>query len=462
MTASNDRTRELKKLDLSHHLPAFTDYALQHELGGSRVIEKAKGSTIYDSDGNALLDGMAGLWCVAVGYGREELARAAYEQMLELPYYNTFFRTATSPAIRLAARLAGLLGHDLSHVFFNNSGSESNDTIVRLVRHYWQVKGQPQRRYVISRWNAYHGSTMAGASLGGMRPMHAQGDLPIPGIAHVMQPYPFGDGFGEDPVKFGERAADALEQKILELGPENVAAFIGEPVQGAGGVIIPPANYWKRVESICRRHGVLLVSDEVICGFGRLGSWFGFQHFGVKPDLVSMAKALSSGYLPISATAVAAPIVEVLRSGGEFAHGFTYSGHPVCAAVALANLDIIEREKLVERTATQSGPHLAAALARLAAHPLVGEVRSLGLIGAVEIVARKGTNERFGGKEGSAAPIVRDACIRRGVMVRAVRDTLIMAPPLVITPEEIDGIVDTIAAALDETTPKLRAIPAAA
>jgi putrescine---pyruvate transaminase len=460
-TKTESGTEELRRLDRTHHLPAFSDYQEQSERGGSRVIARAQGSTIYDSDGHAILDGMAGLWCVAVGYGREELARVAYEQMIELPYYNTFFKTATAPPIRLAARLAGLLGGNLTHVFFNNSGSESNDTILRLVRHYWALKGQPQRQTIISRWNAYHGSTVAGASLGGMRPMHAQGGLPIPGISHIMQPYWFGDGFGETEEAFGARAADALEARILELGPDQVAAFIGEPVQGAGGVIIPPRNYWPRIAAICRKYGVLLVSDEVICGFGRLGRWFGFQHFGVQPDLVSMAKGLSSGYLPISATAVAAPIVEVLKTGGEFAHGYTYSGHPVCAAVALRNVEIIERERLVERTAGDTGPYLGRALARLAEHPLVGQTRSLGLIGAVEIVARKGTNARFGAKEGTAAPIVRDLCIGRGVMVRAVRDTLILSPPLVITHEEIDRLVDTIRAALDEAEPRLRALPAA-
>ena len=454
---------ELKRLDVAHHLPGQTDYRLHAELGGSRIITHASGCTIYDAEGNAILDGMAGLWCVNAGYGREELARAAFEQMQELPYYNTFFKTASAPAVRLAAVLALRLGHDLSHVFFNSSGSEANDTVLRLVRHYWTVRAEPQRRIVISRWNAYHGSTMAGASLGGMKAMHAQGGLPIPGIEHVMQPYGFGDGFGEDPAEFGLRAARALEQRILELGAGNVAAFIGEPVQGAGGVIIPPPGYWQEIEAICRRHGVLLVSDEVICGFGRLGQWFGFQHYGVRPDIVSMAKGLSSGYLPISATAVAAPLVATLRAaGGEFVHGYTYSGHPTCAAVALKNLEIIARERLVERTREDSGPYLARALDRLRAHGLIGEARSLGLIGAVEIVARPGSNERFGGKEGSAGPIVRDICIRRGLMVRAIRDSLVFCPPLIITHGEIDRLVDTIGAALDEATPALRALRAAA
>jgi putrescine aminotransferase len=450
-------------MDVAHHLPAHSDYKVQQQLGGSRIIVRAHNSTIEDAEGNKLLDGMAGLWCVNIGYGREELAQAAYRQMLELPFYNTFFKTATEPAIRLAHEVALRLGNDLTHVFVNNSGSEANDTAFRLVRHYWTLRGEPQRQIFISRWNSYHGSTVAAASLGGMKLMHAQGNLPIPGIEHVMQPYWFGDGFGEDQESFGARAAAAVEARILEVGPQNVAAFIGEPVQGAGGVIIPPAGYWKKVEAICRKYGILLISDEVICGFGRLGRWFGFQHFGIKPDIVSMAKGLSSGYLPISATAVSASIVDTLQQkGGEFVHGFTYSGHPTAAAVALKNLQIMADERLVERVAEDVGAYFAAALRRIEAHPLIGEARSLGLIGAVEIVSRKGTNQRFGGKEGSAGPLVRDACIRNGLMVRAIRDSIVMCPPLVITHAEIDRLADIIERSLTEAESKLREIPAAA
>jgi putrescine---pyruvate transaminase len=454
---------ELRQMDLAHHLPAQSDYRVQQQLGGSRIIMRAEGSTIEDAEGKKMLDGMAGLWCVNVGYGRKELAETAYEQMLQLPFYNTFFKTANEPAIRLANAISERLGGNLTHVFFNSSGSESNDTAFRLTRHYWALQGQPKRQIFISRWNAYHGSTVAGASLGGMKLMHAQGGLPIPGIEHVMQPYWFGDGFGEDPESFGARAAAAIETRILEVGPENVAAFIGEPVQGAGGVIIPPSGYWKKVEAICRKYGILLISDEVICGFGRLGCWFGFQHFGVRPDIVSMAKGLSSGYLPISATAVSSTIVDVLKQkGGEFFHGYTYSGHPTAAAVALKNLEIIARERLVERVAEDVGPYFARAISRLEANALVGEVRSLGLIGAIEIVSSKGTNERFAGKEGSAGPVVRDACIRNGLMVRAIRDSIVMCPPLIITRAEIDQLVDILERSLNEAESELRALQAAA
>jgi putrescine---pyruvate transaminase len=448
----------LRKMDVAHHLPAQTDYQLQADLGGSRIITQADGCYITDGDGVRLLDGMAGLWCVNIGYGRDELADVAAAQMRELSYYNTFFKTATPPAILLADKVASLAGGQLQHVFFNSSGSEANDTVFRMVRHYWTLKGEPKRKIFISRHNAYHGSTVAGASLGGMRFMHVQGDLPIAGVEHVRQPYLFNEGFGEDPDQFATDCANAIEERILAVGPENVAAFIGEPVQGAGGVIIPPSGYWPKVEAICRKYGILLIADEVICGFGRLGQWFGHHHFGFSPDIISMAKGLSSAYLPISATAVSRGIVEVLKTGGDFVHGFTYSGHPVCAAVALRNIEIIERENLVARTRTQTGPALTAALARLKDHPLVGEVRNLGLLGAVEIVAEPGTNKRFTGKEGTAGPVVRDICIKNGLMVRGIRDSIVMCPPLIITLAQIDELVDILHRSLNEALPVLRAM----
>jgi putrescine aminotransferase len=457
VTPRNYDIAELRRLDVAHHLPAQANYGQIRDAGGSRIITRADGCFIYDGDGAAILDGMAGLWCVQVGYGRQALAQAAYDQMLELPYYNTFFKTAAPTTVMLAAKVASLMGGNLRHVFFNSSGSEAIDTIIRLARHYWQVKGEPNRTVFISRVNGYHGSTVAGVSLGGMKAMQDQGGPWVPGIEHVMQPYRFQEGFGEDPAAFAARAADAVEARILEVGPENVAAFIGEPVQGAGGVIVPPDGYWPRVEAICRKYGILLVCDEVICGYGRLGSWFGFQQFGVNPDLVTTAKGLSSGYLPISAVGVADHIVEALRArGGDFVHGYTYSGHPTSAAVALKNLEIMEREGLVERTARETGPHLAAALATLADHPLVGETRSLGLLGAVEIVSRPGTNQRFGDSPGKAGPIVRDLCIKNGLMLRAVRDTMVMSPPLIISRDQIDQLVGILRKSLDEALPVLR------
>ncbi len=448
---------ELKRQDMAHHLPAQTDYALQHRLGGSRIITRAEGCYFYDGDGNRFLDGMAGLWCVNIGYGRTELAEVARDQMLELPYYNTFFRTATPPPISLAAKLAPLIGGKISHIFYNSSGSEANDTIFRLVRTYWAAKGEPSRKIFISRHNAYHGSTVAGASLGGMTYMHAQGDLPIAGIEHVRQPYKFNEGRDMTDAEFGTACAQAIEERIIAVGPENVAAFIGEPVQGAGGVIIPPENYWPQVAAICRKYGILLCADEVICGFGRLGAWFGHHSYGFEPDIIAMAKGLSSAYLPISAVGVSREIVDVLLEKNiEFVHGYTYSGHPTCAAVALRNIEIIEREGLVERVASDVGPYFAKALQQLDDHPLVGETRSRGLIGAVEIVANKKTGARFGGKEGTAGPMVRDFCIQHGLMVRAIRDSIVMSPPLIITHAQIDDLVTTLRRALDLAAAKLQ------
>jgi putrescine aminotransferase len=447
---------ELRRLDIAHHLPAQADWQEIENLGGSRIITHADGCYIHDGDGNRILDGMAGLWCVNVGYGRQELVDVAAEQMKELPFYNTFFKTATPPTVLLAQKIASLTQNRLPHVFFNASGSEANDTIFRMVRTYWKVKGEPKRSIFISRHNAYHGSTVAGVSLGGMKAMHAQGDLPIPGIEHVRQPYWYGEGRDMSSADFGMACAQAIEERIIAVGPENVAAFIGEPVQGAGGVIIPPANYWPEVERICRKYGILMICDEVICGFGRTGKMWGHETMGVKPDMIAMAKGLSSGYLPISAVAVSAEIVAVMKTGGDFVHGYTYSGHPVAAAVALRNIEIIEREGLVERAGSDTGPYLAQALATLADHPLVGEARSIGLIGAVEIVADKASGARFGGKEGTAGPMVRDLCIAGGLMVRGIRDSIVMCPPLIITRSQIDDMVGIIRKALDAAEPRLR------
>jgi putrescine---pyruvate transaminase len=449
---------ELKRLDVAHHLPAQQDYQLIEDLGGSRIITSADGCYIYDGDGNQILDGMAGLWCVNVGYGRDELADVAAEQMRELPFYNTFFKTVTPPAVLLAQKISSLTNDRLPHIFFNSSGSEANDTVFRMVRHYWKTKGEPERTVFISRHNAYHGSTVAGVSLGGMTFMHEQGNLPIPGVVHVAQPYWFNHGRDMTPEEFGLKAAAEIEAKILEIGAEKIAAFIGEPLQGAGGVIIPPSTYWPEVERIVRKYGILLVADEVICGFGRTGSWFGHQTLGFSPDMIAMAKGLSSGYLPISAVAVSAAIVDVLKTGGDFVHGYTYSGHPVASAVALRNIEIIEREALVDRVKNDVGPYLARGLASLSDHPLVGEARSLGLIGGIEIVSNKETGTRFGGHEGTAGPIVRDLCISKGLMVRGIRDTIVLCPPLIISHAQIDSIITIIRSALDEAEPSLRAI----
>lgn len=443
---------ELKRLDMAHHLHPFTDTKALGKEGGARVVTRAEGCYLYDGDGNKMLDGMAGLWCVNVGYGRAELAEVAYRQMLELPYYNTFFKTATPPVIELSAKISSLMGKQFDHLFYSNSGSEANDTIIRLVRHYWNLMGKPNKKTIISRWNAYHGSTVASASLGGMKGMHKQADLPIPGISHVMQPHWFDNAEeGESKEDFGKRAAHAIEQRILELGPDNVAAFIGEPVQGAGGVVIPPSTYWPEVQRICEKYDLLLIADEVICGFGRTGSWFGHQTLGIKPDLVPMAKGMSSGYLPISAVAVSDKVTKVLiDKGGEFTHGYTYSGHPAACAVALKNIEIMEREHLVEKVRDETGPYLAEALATLADHPLVGEVRTLGLLGAVEICKDKKTRQRFA-DVGKVGTMCRDHIMKLNAISRACGDTMVVSPPLIIEKEQIDDLVAALRKALDAT-----------
>ena len=445
-------TTEWREIDTRHHLHPFTDYRALAAEGGARIITRGDGVYLWDADGNRILDGMAGLWCVNVGYGRPELAEAAARQMRELSYYNTFFKTATPPAIALAQRLAGLTPAGLDHVFFVNSGSEANDTVVRLVRHYWNLVGKPRKKTFISRTYAYHGSTVAAASLSGMAPMHRQADLPLPGFVHVMPPYWYGYGGDDTPEDFGRRAARALEERILELGADSVAAFIGEPIQGAGGVIIPPPGYWAEMQRICRAYDVLLIVDEVICGFGRLGRWFGADHYGLAPDLMTMAKGLTSGCFPMGAVAVGDRVAETLIDrGGEFFHGFTYSGHPVGAAVALANLDIIEREALIDRVRTDIGPYLQRALRdAFTDHPLVGEVRGEGLIAALELVEDKATRRRFADL-GAVGTRCRDHCFRLGLVMRAVRDTMVLAPPLVIRESEVDELVDKARAALDDT-----------
>lgn len=446
---------EVVKNDIAHHFHPFTDHKSFHAEGGPRVMTQADGIWIWDGKGNKLLDGMSGLWCVNVGYGRKELAEAAYKQMLDLPYYNTFFKTTTVPTTELATKISSVMPERFKHIFFTNSGSESNDTIVRFVRHYWKLKGKPYRQHFIARTRGYHGSTMVAANLGGFQGMHDQVGTELPGFHHVQQPHWFDFGGDKTPEEFGLEAAAAVEKKILEVGPDNVAAFIGEPIQGAGGVLIPPSTYWPEVQRICRKYGVLIISDEVICGFGRTGNWWGFQSLGFEPDIVPMAKGLSSGYLPIGAVAFADHLIkDFFELGGEFYHGMTYAGHPVAAAVALRNIEIIEQEKLVER-ARELGPYFAEALASLRDHPIVGETRSLGLIGAIELTRDKATRARFA-SPGRVGTMCRDNSFAQGLIMRACWDTMVLAPPLVITRKEIDHLVQLARAALDATHAAVR------
>ncbi len=444
-----------QQLDAAHHLHPFTDFK-QLAARGTRVITRAKGVYLEDANGQRLLDGMSGLWCVAMGYGQQSLVEAATQQMQELPYYNNFFQCTTPPAIELARLLVELTPPQFKHVFFTGSGSEANDTFLRMARRYWDIKGQPQRKIIISRWNGYHGSTVAAASLGGMKAMHGQGGLPIPDIVHIEQPYWFECGGDLTSEEFGRKAAAALEAKILELGPQRVAAFIAEPVQGAGGVIIPPDSYWPAVQKIIDKYGILFCSDEVICGFGRTGQWFGCEYYGTRPDFMTMAKAITSGYLPLGGLMVSDKVADVLiNSGGEFFHGFTYSGHPVACAVALANLALMKSEDIVRRTREETAPYWRKQFMTLADHPLVGEARTLGLFGALELVPRKPSREFFQ-ERGTVGTRARDLCVQNGLVMRAVWDTLITAPPLVISHAEIDELVAKARRTLDQLHAELR------
>ncbi len=450
MNQTSNSTEQWQKLDSNHHLHPFTD-AKSLNRKGVRVITRGEGVYLWDSEGNKVLDGMAGLWCVNVGYNNQELIEAAHRQMQELPYYNAFFQTTTKPATELTAELAKIAPEGLNHAFFANSGSEANDTIVRMVRRYWDLKGRPDRKIIISRENAYHGSTMAGASLGGMGYMHKQGGLPIPDIVHIEQPYWYHLGGDLSAEEFGLKAAKALEDKIRELGENKVAAFIGEPIQGAGGVIVPPDTYWPEIQRICDQYGILLIADEVICGFGRTGNWFGSDTYNIKPDLMTLAKGMSSGYLPISAVMVHDKVADVLiGKGGDFNHGYTYSGHPVAAAVALANIKILKRDKIIDTVGTETGPYFQKLLRELLDHPLVGEVRGVGLVAAIELVKEKKNRELFDpvGKTGN---ICRDHCFENGLIMRATDDSMILSPPLIITKQQIDELMEKVNMCLDMT-----------
>jgi len=450
-------TSKLRELDRRHYLHPFTNHRRLHDAG-ARIIESADGAYVTDSDGRRYLDFMAGLWCVNIGYGRDELAEVAHRQMLKLPYYNSFFHTAQLPAVELAQALAEVTPAQYTRAFFGCSGSDANDTIVRLARYYWQTQGKPRRDIIISRHNAYHGSTMAGASLGGMQDMHAQGGLPIPGVAHIAQPYYFGRGEQHAQLtehEFGVAMAKALQDKIEQLGADRVAAFIAEPIQGAGGVIIPPPSYWPAIQRICKQYDILLIVDEVICGFGRTGEWFGSDAFGIDGDLMTLAKGLSSGYQPISAVMVSARVADALdEHDDEFSHGYTYSGHPVACAVAHENLRILRDERIIERAREEAAEDLRAALDGLASHALVGEVRCRGFIGGIELVADKTTGARFDA-DGRAGKLCRDACFNNGLVMRAVGDTMVLSPPLTIRRREIDEFAAKARAALDDTLEEL-------
>ncbi len=453
--ATHNLTKHWQALDAAHHIHPFSDAAA---LGkeGVRVITKADGVYLWDSEGNKILDAMSGLWCVQIGYGNREIAEAGYEALKTLPYYNHFFKTSNPYTIDLAAKLASLLpdGHD--RVLFANSGSEANDSALKLIRYYWNLKGEASKKIHLSREMSYHGVTMAAASLSGLTPMHPQWDLPLAGFEKVPTPYWWGAkaaGHGDVTAdEYGRAVAKKLEEKILELGADNVASFSAEPVHGAGGVIFPPASYWPEVQRICTKYDVLLHLDEVITGFGRTGEWFGAITYGIAPDIMTMAKGLSSGYQPISAISLGARMGDAIANANEeLVHGYTYSGHPVACAVALKNLELIDGLGLVPRVKNAIGPYLHRRLHEtFDDHPIVGEVRGTGLLAAIELTPDRAKRSFFP-DVGNIGTLCRNYCFSSGLVSRAIRDTMVLAPPFIISEAEVDEIVAKLKSAIDNT-----------
>ncbi len=453
--ATHNLTKHWQALDAAHHIHPFTQTSSLN-AEGVRIITRADGVYLWDSEGKRLIDGLAGLWCVQVGYGNGELAEAGYEALRRLPYYNHFFKTSNPYTIELATKLSSILPQGHSRILFANSGSEANDTALKLIRYYWNLKKKPEKKIHLSRDYAYHGVTFAAASLSGLTPMHPQWDLPLPGFVKVPAPYWFGAeaaGYGDiGPDEFGLLIARKLEERILELGPDNVASFSAEPIQGAGGLIFPPKTYWPEVQRICKKYDVLLHLDEVITGFGRTGEWFGAHTYDISPDIVTMAKGLSSGYQPISAISLGPRLGDAIATANEeLVHGYTYSGHPVASAVALRNLEVLEKQNLVPRVKNIIGPYLQRKLHEaFDDHPLVGEVRGVGLLAAIELVPEK-PKRSFFPRDRDVGTHCRNYCFQSGLVMRAIRDTMVLSPPFIITEKEVDEIVEKAKAAIDAT-----------
>jgi adenosylmethionine-8-amino-7-oxononanoate aminotransferase len=448
--------KDYRAIHLARHLLPFEDHKfLKPE--DTRVIVRGEGLRVWDDSGRRLLDGMSGLWCTTLGYGRPELVSAAASQMSSLSYCSQFFNTTHPAVAELSARLFELLPAHYSRVLYCNSGSEANEILIKVVRRYWELAARPQKRILIGRHNGYHGSTVGSASLGGMTMMHALGTSMLSDIHHIEQPFWFGyDGpLTED--EFGLQAARALEEKILALGPDKVAAFVAEPFQGAGGMIFPPRTYWPEIQRICDRHEVLLCADEVIGGFGRTGHWFAHQHFGFEPDILSIAKGLTSGYLPMGGVVLSERIAETLAyCGGLFAHGLTYQGHPVAAAVALATVTLLDEGGVLSELATRSGPYLQAQLrSRLGGHVLVNEIQGAGAVAALQLAPRKQGKQRFANENAVGLYCMRRAQ-HHGLIVRTSGARIILAPALVATLAELDELIDKLTLALDDTAAALK------
>jgi L-2,4-diaminobutyrate transaminase len=453
-------TVSLEVLDKERVLHPATSIA-DHLEKGPRIMAEGSGVTLVDSQGRRYIDAVAGLWCVNIGYGRTEVADAMGAQARRLSYYHTFSSMSNEPQIRLADRLLGLVPGRMSKVFFGNSGSDANDTQVKLCWYYNNLRDKPKKKKIIARFQAYHGTTVASASLTGLPAFHKAFDLPIPNVLHTAVPHYYryaAPGMSE--ADYARALAAELDALIEREGPDTVAAFIAEPVMGAGGVLVPPQGYFEEVQKVLRKHDVLLIADEVICGFGRLGRLFGSEVYGIEPDLVTVAKGLTSAYFPLSGVLISERVWEVLREAspkmGAFAHGFTYSGHPVGAAAAMANLDILLGEDLVGNAA-RVGAHFQRRLREtLAAHPLVGEVRGLGLIAGVELVADRAQKRAFDPAWKMAARVAQ-RCLEQGLIVRSLPagDVLAFSPPLCLTAAEADEVVARFGRGLDAVTDEL-------
>lgn len=449
MSTQSNSTKILRELDQSHHLHPFTDLGAYSDTGG-RIVSQAEHIYIKDSDGKQILDGMSGLWCCNLGYSQHSIVEAIYAQLQQLPYYNNFFNCSNQPSVELAKALVDVTPPQFNRVFFTNSGSEANDTNIRLVHRYFDLLGKPDKKQIISRKNAYHGSTIAAASLGGMDSMHKQ-FIGLNYVHYINQPHWFELGGDEDRNEFGLRIARELSAKIDELGADKVAAFIAEPVQGAGGVIIPPDSYWPEIQRICDERDILLIADEVICGFGRTGQWFGCETYGFKPDLMTFAKAVTNGYMPLGGVMVGDKVADVLLAHeGDFNHGLTYSGHPAACAAGLATLKILTDTNIIETVAADLAPYFQSQLKQFEDHPIVGEVRGEGMFAAVELVRDKSSRERLA-PDTEGAIFCRNTAVESGLMVRATGDAMITAPPLICSHAEIDILINRFAQALDET-----------
>ncbi len=439
--------------DLAHLLHPTTNLRQHHEIGPT-VHDRAQGVYLWDNQGKQYLEGMAGLWCTALGYGEEELIRVATEQMRKLSYSQLFGGKTNESSVLLAEKLKSMVPMDAGRVFFGLSGSDANDTQIKLLWYYNNALGRPEKKKIISRHRGYHGVTIAAGSLTGLPPFHKHFDLPIAGILHTDCPlYYRGVRGAETEEEFVDRIVGNLEDLILAEDPATVAGFIAEPVMGAGGVIVPPATYYQKVQAVLDKYDILFIDDEVICGFGRTGKPFGADTFGIKPTTISLAKAISSAYLPLSAVVIPEfmyePFIEQSAEVGTFGHGFTYSGHPVCAAVALRNLELMEEREIFDHAAAM-GEIMQERLADFTDHPLVGDVRGVGLIGALELVANKDTKAAFAADRAVGAHCM-NRCEANGLILRAMGDTMAFCPPLIISEDQIDELFSKFATALDET-----------